>query len=185
MSYQGVQRPLQALKLEIISVLMGRPSIDLFQHFCLVFLLYFFPFNQFFILYSPTLFFFCLHIKINIEMRKLYMLQLCALMNQSCDQRHFIQHVQINWLERNRPWWVAVYLGFFFLDIKFVFQYRSLKTHKDKNHRHYINASKLIDYLHLLNSDFWCPKNSVKVSSVHEVWCFCLFFSWGIVFTDI
>lgn len=104
----------------------------------------------------PLLFwgFFYLHIKINIEKWKLYMLQLCVLMKHSCDQSHFRKQTQrqIDWKETGPGG--LLYIWRIFLDIKFVFQYRSLKTRKDENHRHYINASKLIDYLHLLNSDF-------------------------------
>lgn len=69
MSYQGFQRPLQSFKLKIISVLMGRSSIDLFQCFCLFVCLFavFFPFKQFFILYSPTLFFFVYTLKLTLK----------------------------------------------------------------------------------------------------------------------
>lgn len=56
--------------------------------------------------------------------------------------------------------------GVFFLDVTLAFEYRSLKTHKGKNHMHYINASKI------LTSDV----QNLKVSSVHEVLYFCLSF---------
>lgn len=94
------------------------------------------------------------------------MLQLCVLMKYSFEQRHFRQQTQrkIDWKEADPGG--LLYIWRFFLDVTLAFEYRSLKTHKGKNHMRYINASKI------LTSDV----QNLKVSSVHEVLYFCLSF---------